>query len=226
MQNLLTIEANLLNSPVVKQGLNLTKIRTLQTSIANGKKKRFSQTIELSQVVVSAFNWFKSDAGKQTFEDSGVIWNAEDFALKVFGWQKSYFYKVVKAGELPETTVNRFNNLCNELEEQGEDVNRSLEGLLKWAAQNPNTGTEQADSDTEDEDGSEDGEGGEGGEGGETMPETRAKAFVTFTVKKEISGLDKNVSVRILEDGTIKTANSPEDIETAVRLFMTHLSNQ
>jgi hypothetical protein len=190
----------------------LRAIRGLQRTLANGQKKKFQQTIELSSKVVEAVNWFNSVEGKTATAEAGIYWSNEEIGNKVFGWQKSYFYKVVKAGKLEATKVEQFNSLCDQAEAQGEDPNRTLEGLLKFARLGGGATAEEGGA-------SEEGEETE--EGGEIGVEIRIPTVFTMTYK----GGAKNVSIRINEAGAIATTNSTEEILEAIA-FLTNSINQ
>ena len=125
MSNLLRIESDFLRLPEVASALRLQEVRTIQRTITNAKKKKFEQSLELSKHVAAAFNWFKSEEGKAKLSEEGISWTAEDFGLKVFGWQKSFFYKMVKVAQLPEEVVTQYN------EQDSEE--RSVEELLSYA---------------------------------------------------------------------------------------------
>jgi hypothetical protein len=209
MTNLLNIEASFLNMPEVKQGLNLTEIKRLNATLSNGQKKKFATTLTLSAVVLKAFEWYSSEAGKALMSNEGISWTTEDFANKVFGWQKSYFYKVVKAGKLAPEVIESFNLKCDEIEASGDEPNRTLEGLLKFA---------KAVDEVSTEGGQENGEGGEG-EGADV--EVRVPTILTFTFKPEN---DKNVSVRIDANGAIKTTNSNDEIFNAIQILLGQLA--
>ena len=209
MNQLLSIEQNFLNLPTVKQALNLQAIRSVQRTIVNAKKKKFEQTIELSKLVKAAVDWFNSEEGKAVCNEEGISWSNEEIGAKLFGWQKSYFYKVVKAGKLEESIIDTFRSKCDELEAQGGEPNRSLEGLLKFAKQY----------------GSNDTDGGQGEEsesGNDAEVETRTKTVFTMAFKRE-SG---NVSVRIDADGKIKTSNTTDEIQEAIAFLQFVLNNQ
>lgn len=211
MSTLLTIEAAFLSQTNVTTAINLREIRGLQRTLANGQKKKFQQTLELSAKVVEAVNWFASEEGKTATNEAGIYWNNEEIGNKVFGWQKSYFYKVVKAGKLEPTKVEQFNSLCDEAEARGEDPNRTLEGLLKFARLGGATAEEGGTSE----------EGEETEEGGEIGVEIRIPTILTFTYK----GGAKNVSVRINEAGAIATTNTTAEILEAIA-FLTNSINQ
>jgi hypothetical protein len=216
MSNLLSIETAFLNLPQVKQALNLNEIRSVQRTITNAKKKKFEQTLALSKLVTSAVEWFASEDGKRACAEEGISWTNEEIGQKVFGWQKSFFYKVVKAGRLDLSVVETFKVKCDEAEAQGQEPNRSLEGLLKFAKQvetGSTAGGQGEDAESE---------MGDAETTGEAQIETRVETILTFTYKSE-SG---NVSVRIDANGVVKTTNSPEQIAEAIAVLQFSIQNQ
>ena len=209
MSQLLSIETSFLNLPQVKSGLNLQEIRSVQRTIVNAKKKKFEQTLALSKLVTKAVEWFQSEDGQRVCTEEGISWTNEEIGQKVFGWQKSFFYKVVKAGRLEESVVDTFKAKCDEVEARGEEPNRSLEGLLKFAKQV--------------ESGAQEGGQGEDGEGeSEAQVETRIETILTFTYKGE----GGNVSVRVDAEGNVKTTNSAEQIREAIAVLQFSIQNQ
>lgn len=132
MSNLLQIESNFLRIPEVSQALRLSEVRAIQRTITNAKKKKFEQSLALSQHVKAAFEWFKSEDGKARFREEGITWSAEDFGLKVFGWQKSFFYKMLRTAAVPAEVVEQYSAQADAV---GEDAQRSVEELLSFAKQ-------------------------------------------------------------------------------------------
>ena len=216
MSNLLQIESALLALPQVKAGLNITEIRRAQRSLTNAQKSKFTNTINLSKLVVKAHEWFTSDEGKAVFREEGVTWSNEEFGKKVFGWQKSYFYKVLKAGKLEQSVVDLFNEKCDEAEAAGQDPNRSLEGLLKFARAAAETETTTAEGS-----GEGDGEGsGEGeSEGNEAAVEVRVPTILTLSFKASDLQLGRNVSLRVDVNGQVITGNTAEEINLALQFL-------
>ena len=215
MSNLLQIETSFLNLPQIKTALNLSEIRSVQRTIQNGQKKKFEQTLSLSKLVVNAVNWFSSEEGQRVCSEEGIVWNNEAIGLKVFGWQKSFFYKVMKAGKLDEVVVSTFKAKCDEAEAQGEEPNRSLEGLLKFAKNVHVEGGGSGES--------------EGGEGESEMgdPETigvevRVPTIFTMTYKPE-GGV--NVSIRVDANGVVKTNNEGVQIDEAIAFLKLIMAN-
>lgn len=206
MTNLLAIEESFLSKSEVKQALDLTNVRSLQRHLQNGQKKKFEQTLALSGIVAKGYQWFKSE-GKAMLAEQGLEWTAKDFASKVYGWNKSYLFKVVKAGETEAEKIETFKTKCDEMEREGKEPNRTLEGLLKWLS----TAT------------TEGGEGeGEGGEGEETQVEERQKAIITFAWKRPDG---TNVACRVMSDGTLKTTNNADELTDGINALINHLRN-
>lgn len=201
MNQLLQIESAFLSNANVKTALNLTEVKSLQRTLLNGQKKKFEQTLQLSTYVASALNWFKSEEGKTACNEAGITWSTEEFALKVYGWQKSYFYKVVKAGNLAPEVIDTFKAKCDTLESEGKDSNRTLEGLLKYAKSGA-MGNE-----------------GEGEGEGETASVERVETVFTMAYKRE----GGNVSVRVDANGVFKTSNSVNEILEAIEYLRSML---
>ena len=215
MQNLLSIESSFLNLPQVKQALNLQEIRSVQRTITNAKKKKFEQTLTLSKLVVNAVEWFQSEDGQRACAEEGISWSNEEIGQKVFGWQKSFFYKVVKAGKLQAEIVDTFKVKCDEVEANGDEPNRSLEGLLKFAKQ-VETGTQAGGEGGDAESGDT-----EGTESEAAQVEIRQENVLTF--KYKVEGV--NVLVKIDAEGNVTTNNTQEQIEEAISVLKFSILN-
>jgi hypothetical protein len=206
---LLTIEQELMNNADVMAGLQLREIKKLMKAEGNAQKKKFANTLALSKVVVDAHAWWTSEEAKAIFSAQGVTWSADDFAGKVFGWQKSYLYRVLKAGKLAEEKVSTFNSLCDQAESEGLTADRTLKGLLKWAK----------DSETASSDGE-----GEEGEGGEEASVVRAETLLTLSYKATLVGAERNVAVRISSEGEMISSNTKEEIMQAIAILQASLN--
>jgi hypothetical protein len=201
MSNLLSIERSFLALAEVKQALNLQAINTLRRADSNAQKKKFENSLQLAKAVKQSFGWFSSEEGKAKCNEEGISWSNEEFFQKVFGWQKSFSYKLLKVGKLEDTIIENFNQKCIEVEARGEEAVRSIENLLKFAKVV--------------ESGSEEGGQGEEGEGGAEV-ETRAQTIFTLAFKHP----DGNISVRINDAGEIKTTNSRDEIQSAINFLI------
>lgn len=212
---LLSIEQALLSNEAVANGLNLTAIKSALKAEGNAQKQKFAKTLALSKLAVDALAWFKTDDAKAIFAANGVAWTTEDFAGKVFGWQKSYFYKVVKAGAIEAEKVTEFNALCDQAERQGLTADRTLAGLLKWA---------RTEAEATASEGGQDGDG-EDGQEADTNSVARAEVLLTLSFKATLVGAERNVALRVNTDGTATTANTKAEIEQAMALLQAALSS-
>ena len=216
MSELLAIEQAFLGLEVVSQGLNMSAIRTATKKVANAQKNKFHTSLELSKLVLKASEWFTSDEGKQICAEEGITWTTEQFSLKVFGWQKSYYYKMLKASKLDNLTVETFQSLCDVMESQNKNPERTLEGLLKYSKQLAENRTANANE-------GEEGEGGEGeGEGEESQVEVADRQVVLTLAYKNPNG---NVSFRMNSQGDYKTTNSKEQLQDVLRVLSLVIDN-
>ena len=131
---LLTNEQEFLNSSAVTSEINFATIWSAQANAENAQKAKFDKSIELAVMVASASAWFDKAETKALLEQNDIVWeNKETFFKRVFGWQKSYAYKMVRAGSLSTDVVDAFKAHCTAQEEAGVGSNRSIAGLLKFA---------------------------------------------------------------------------------------------
>ena len=209
--NLLTIERAFLSIPAVKQGLKLSEYKTLQRNVENAQKKKFDHIMDLSKVVLTAFSWFKSAEGQALCSEEGITWSAEEFSNKVFGIQKSYFYKLTRAGKLEEHLITEFKLKCNEVEAEGGVANRSLEALLKYAKEVEQGAPVGG------------GEGEEGGEAkeGENEPQVSARPQVVMSFEYKPEG----IKIQVMSDGAVKMSEgtTPEIIKGFLKIMIQSL---
>lgn len=137
---LLRIEADFLRLPEVVSALQLQEVRSIVRTIETAQKKKFSQSLALSQHVRKAVEWFKSSEGQSKLAEEGITWTTEEFGLKVFGWQKSYLYKLLRTSEVSSEVVAQY--------ESRDEEERSVEGLLKFAKE-VEEGTEGGGAETQ-----------------------------------------------------------------------------
>jgi hypothetical protein len=189
MNNLLRIEADFLRRAEVASALRLQEVRTIQRAITNAKKKKFEQSLALSKHVSEAFAWFKSVDGQAKFREEGISWTAEDFGLKVFGWQKSFFYKMVKVAQLPNEVVAKYNERADDM---GEDSQRSVEELLSYAKE-----VEQM---------------GEAG-GQEAQPRPQVVLSLSFNHP------EGKVTLKIDDAGQVKVTGAQEHVKEAIQML-------
>jgi hypothetical protein len=165
----------------------------------------------LAKLAVSVVEWFASPEGQAIASEEGISWNNEEIGSKVFGWQKSYFYKVLKAGKLDESIVNEFTAQCDEADRNGLNPDRSLAGLLKWTRSGGNESEAGGES-----------EEGEEGENETPAVEIRPENILTFVYKPE-SG--KNIALRVNSNGEVKTTNSRNELEHVLAFLSSVINN-
>ncbi len=184
MQHLLQIEQDFLTSSAVTSEINFASIFTAQANADNAQKAKFDKSIKLAEMVAKASAWFDKAETKAHLESNGIEWdNKETFFNRVFGWQKSFAYKMVKAGKLKleqGEVVTAFKRHCTAQENAGEGSNRSIAGLLKFAK-------------------------------GDTETASRPKALATFSIAKEGLNGDKGVSIRLTPEGEIEMSGEVMD---------------
>jgi hypothetical protein len=197
MSNLLTIEQHFLSTANAIEGLKLRDLRRLTTADVNAQKKKFETSLQLSQIVAQGYEWFKSEAGRATMLNEGISWTADDFALKVYGYQKSFFYKLVKAGKIAGEQVEAYKS--------AEPENRTIEGLLKFDRTGETNATAETDGETDDEN-----------EESESTPQPTN--MLTFTYKAPDGS---KVSVKVDSRGLVQTNNTQDEIIQAINLLKT-----
>ena len=76
MRNLLEIETGLLGSDAVKDGLQLTKVKSLQKSINTAERTTFRKQLEMATLMREAKEWFDKPVTQLLFADQGIVWTA------------------------------------------------------------------------------------------------------------------------------------------------------
>lgn len=208
MSELLSIETAFLNLPNVKASLQLNEVKKIQKSINNAHKSKFNHTLKLTALIGDAVRWFSSDEGKAVLSDEGIEWSKEDFGRKVFGYQKSFFYKLLKVDALDERIIAAFNTKCDAI---GDDANRSIAGLLEFSRGIDLDSLEHSEDATEEE-----------------IAEAEAELIEEASVSQERTNYlfvlsyknpnGNNLSVRIDDQGNV-SGNNLEEIANAIEFL-------
>ena len=204
MSNLMQIEADFLQTAEVRSNVNFQSIFNLQSEVSDAKKNKFEKSLKLAKLVNQSVEWFKSSETKTLLEENGIEWsNTEVFFNRVFGWQKSFGYKMNKAGKLQvenARVVTKFKRECTRAENNGEDANRSIESLLKFANAEIS---------------------------GEETEVSREKTFATFSIAKDGLNGESGFSIRLTESG-VKVSGTMEDqnIQSKIDVLFVSLVNQ
>lgn len=222
MRNLLEIETGLLGSDAVKDGLQLTKVKSLQKSIKTAERTKFRKQLEMSTLMRQGKEWFDKPETQLLFADQGIVWSADELADKVFECQKSWMYKCIKASNVAEDVVEIFERQCKHLQDSGERVKISIESLNQFAKayaedEDVNVADLQATDDSVVNDTTADDMFGE--DTTEDATETTSDTIFTLSFKTD-SG---NVSVRYSHSEGLVTTNSNDDIRNAIAFLTEQL---
>jgi len=212
MSNLLSIESAFLNLPQVKQAINLNEIKRAKRNVANAQKRKFEHTMSMAGLVKQAVEWFDSAEGKEVFREEGIQWSKADFGLKVFGWQKSYFYKVIKAANLDPRILDAFNTMCDNA---GEQANRSLAGLLEFSRDIDLDSLEHSEDATEEEINEAVEQAIEEATEQATQRE-RVETLITLSFRNPNGD---NVAWRIDANGQVHTRNTAEQVREVLAMI-------
>ena len=212
MSNLLSIESAFLNLPQVKQAINLNEIKRAKRNVANAQKRKFEHTMSMAGLVKQAVTWFDSAEGKEVFREEGIQWSKADFGLKVFGWQKSYFYKVIKAANLDPRILGAFNTMCDNA---GEQANRSLAGLLEFSRDIDLDSLEHSEDATEEEINEAVEQAIEEATEQATQRE-RVETLITLSFRNPNGD---NVAWRIDANGQVHTRNTAEQVREVLAMI-------
>lgn len=207
---LLSIEAAFLDLPQVKNAINLSEINRAKRNVANAQKRKFEHTLSMASLVNDAVAWFDSADGKAVFTEEGIQWSKADFGLKVFGWQKSYFYKVIKVANLDPRILDAFNTMCDA---NGEEAQRSIAALLDFSRDIDLDSLEHSDDATDDEIAEAEAEAIT--EAVENTTE-RVETIITLSFKNPNGD---NVAWRIDANGDVHTRNTAEQIQEVLAMI-------
>lgn len=121
------------------KALDIKGIKELHAEIQNAEKQKYTFSLILAQdlfKVKPKFDEFCASV-KNKLKDEGFtakeLPNQADFFLLVYGISKSWALRLIKVGGLPENVVNKFNDLCDKAEANGEEFTRSIDALNTWS---------------------------------------------------------------------------------------------
>ena len=138
-QQISTLVSGMLATAQTKRALALTDIKNLTSKVTDAENQRFINSVALGQKLFETKEQFEEFfvSVKNKLKDNGAtskeMIQKADFIKMVYGFKASYYYKLVKIGELPKHVVNKFIKKCDEAEKDGKDFARSIEALNTWA---------------------------------------------------------------------------------------------
>ena len=225
MRNLLEIETGLLNSDAVKDGLQLTKVKSLQKSIETAERSKFRKQLEMATLMRQGKEWFDKPETQLLFADQGIVWSADELADKVFECQKSWMYKCIKASNVAEDVVEIFERQCKHLQDSGERVKISIESLNQFAKayaedEDVNVADLQATADSVVEDTTD----ADSVVEDTTEDATETTSDTIFTLSYKLNEVN-NVAVRYSATEGLVTTNSDFEIKQAILFLQEQLNN-
>jgi len=168
---------------------------TLVTELQDSEKKTFDKQIKLAHKIYKTFEYFKSDECKQQMDYVGIVMTTEEFHKQIFGYNKSFFYDMVKVGKLREESsevITKYKRECTKLESQDDKTApRSIKNLLKYA--------KAIETD-----------------GDDAEVESTSTTLMTFAIKGDIFDDGKGVSMRLTADGQIHISGDEDKIPPMV----------
>lgn len=190
MRNLLELEQSILNdNESLKNGLQVEKINEFQNEIFTSGVSKFQSSVKMSKVVKKSVNYFDSQECKNMMIEEGISWTKEEFFLKLYGWKKSYGYKMLKLSSIHTSKINKFIRKMTELRENGQDTKESsisVENCLKFIRS----------------------------ESGEETTETTTPNPIIFKSFMLFDGVKKTITIK--NDGTIKSDLENDEIELMI----------
>jgi len=209
-----TIEQEFLNNSQVKTFFKLGKINTLQGRVGNAQKKKFGYNVELSVLVLEAYEQITSEQGKQLMEQNDIHWTREEFYLKAFGWKKAYFGKVKKMGmnqvSFPDS-VQAYYDAVEEYEQSGLKASLSVVGY-NYFCDNEMTLKEIHDAQASEESDAIDNEESDGEESETDEVLLNSNTDVSITIKLG----EQTICLR-RTDGQLISHNASGDIVNALQ---------
>ena len=201
----------MLTTKQTKNALQLGKVTQLNNAVLNAEKQRFLNSCELGALLFKTseqfndlFKAYKNKAKdeklpKDEIADKGLL------IEHVYGFQKSWYYKLIKVGEIPAEKVSEYLELC----EKTKGAKITIENLLVWAKakENPEISDDEISVDS---DGIADLKA--------VTSEDRAKKtyFVNLSINADFLESKQGIALKIGEGLNLETANDLNDILKAL----------
>ena len=182
------------------KALKLNQVNAIIKAIETSDAKRFENSLTLAGLIAEGNKWLKDAEGQTWLKSTKMA--MDEFIQKTYGFQKSFYYKLLKAANVPAEVVKEFTTQTAKLKAEKLSAPLSIEALLKYAS--------EAKLETaKDSDGDGDGDG----ESEAHEVKAKAKAVLTFTFK--VDGFEP-VSLRIDDNGEFKTTATGDAIAVAL----------
>ena len=199
------------NAKQTKNALQLGKVTQLNNAVMNAEKQRFLNSCELGALLFKtseAFNdLFKAYKNKAKDEKlpKDEIADKSVFIEACYGFQKAWYYKLVKVGEIPSEMVSEYLELC----EKTKGAKITIENLLVWAKAKNNPEIEDSEISVDSE-----------GIADLKAVTNEDRAKKTYLVNLSINGdfleSKQGIALKIGEGLTLETTNNLNDILKAL----------
>jgi hypothetical protein len=202
MRNLLEMERNMLEMSETFRS-TFAEISVLDDQISTGTAMKLNAKIKQGNLAIDCKKWLKKPATKRMFEENDLlIWSIDEMAMKFFNVKQSQMNRMCKAYK--NTTINpdyvgQFLAKCNEEEETGKNVVRSIDNFNKFV------------------------------KGLVTNEEESVSASVptiftlSFKVKEIDQNAERNIAVRIDENMELTSKNEQDEIVKAMKFLASKL---
>lgn len=182
------------------KALKLTQVNTIIKAIETSDAKRFENSLTLAGLIADGNKWLKDAEGQNWLKSTKMA--MDEFIQKTYGFQKSFYYKLLKTANVPADVVKEFTTQTAKLKAEKLSAPLSIEALLKYHAEAKLETTKDSDGDGD-------------GDGENEAPEVKAKAKAVLTFTFKLDGFEP-VSLRIDDNGEFKTSASAENIAVAL----------
>lgn len=203
MRNLLEMEREMLENSRTFQN-TYAQISVLDEQINTSTATKLNAKIQQGKLALECKKWLKKPATQRLFEQNDLqIWSIDEMAMKFFNVKQSQMNRMCKAYK--STTVNPnyvadFLTKCNEEEESGKNVVRSIDNFNKYV-KNLVTNEEESVS--------------------ATVPTIFTLAF---KVKEVDQNAERNIAVRINENMELTSKNEQDEIVKAMQFLASKLA--
>ena len=141
-QNIATIVNVMLTTAKNAQGkaLKVTEVKKLNAEIQTAERQKYDVSLELARElykVQPAFDEFFKALINRLKDDkltAKELPKKSEVMTMVWGLSKSWLYRLIKVGGIEPAIRNKFNDLCDEAEANGEPFTRSIDALNTWAS--------------------------------------------------------------------------------------------
>jgi len=195
----------------IKNALQLGKVVQLNNAVMNAEKQRFLNSCELgallfktSETFNDLFKAYKSKAKDEKLPKDEIA-DKGFFIESVYGFQKSWYYKLIKVGEIPSEMVSEYLELCEKT--KGSKI--TIENLLIWAKAKNNPEIEDSEI-------SVDSEGIADLKAVTNEDRTKKTYLVNLSINGDFLESKQGISLKIGEGLNLETANNLNDILKAL----------